>query len=124
MAASLAATLNVAGHPKKVSAHDALLVLSPEHYRVFRDAGMSRAQILEMLHDATRRDGATLVRGAGGVTEGMPESIAGTTPRKFRDAGLQLVRAGGQAGLMSAMIVGWAASGERGSEPVTREIRP
>jgi hypothetical protein len=25
--------------------------------------------------------------------------------------------------LMSAMIVGWAATGERGSEPVTKEIR-
>ena len=124
LAASLADTLNVAGHPKKVSAHDALLVLSPEHYRVFRDASLDRAQILETLHEATRRNGDELVRGAGGVAEGMPASSAGTNPRKFRDAGLQLVRAGGEAGLMSAMIVGWAASGERGSEPVTREIRP
>ena len=124
LAASLADTLNVAGHPKKINAHDALLVLSPEHYRVFREAGLDRAQILEALHEATRRDGADLVRGARGIAEGMPESIAGTRPRKFRDAGLLLVRAGGEAGLMSAMITGWAATGERGSEPVTREIHP
>ena len=124
LAASLAATLITAGHPKKVSAHDALLVISPEHHRVFQRAGLGRAQILQTLHEATRRDGETLVRGAGGIAEGMPASIAGTRPAKFRDGGLLLVRAGGQAGLMSAMIVGWAASGERGSQPVTREIRP
>jgi len=122
LAASLAATLNVAGHPKKVAQHDALLVLSPEHYRVFRDAGWNRARITQELQRATMRDGAELVRGAGGVAEGMPQSVAGSAHPKFRDGGLQIVRAGGKAGLMSAMIVGWAASGERGSEPVTREI--
>ena len=122
LAASLAATLNMAGHPKKVAAHDALLVLSPEHHRVFRAAGWDRARILEALLAATEREGAELVRGAGGVAEGMPESAAGRRHRKFRDGGLQLVRAGGAAGLMSAMIVGWAATGERGSEPVTREV--
>jgi hypothetical protein len=122
LAASLAATLNVAGHPKKVAQHDALLVLSPEHYRVFREAGWDRARITAELQRASRRDGAELVRGAGGVAEGMPPSAADSAHAKFRDGGLQLVRAGGQAGLMSAMIVGWAASGERGSEPVTREI--
>jgi len=33
------------------------------------------------------------------------------------------VRAGGDAGLFSAIIAGWGASGEIGSVPVTREIR-
>jgi hypothetical protein len=123
LAASLAATLNVAGHPKKVRAHDALLVISPEHYRVFRDAGWDRARILDALLRATARDGAELVRGAGGIAEGMPPDAAKSRHVKFREGGLQLVRAGGPAGLMSAMIVGWAATGERGSEPVTKEIR-
>jgi hypothetical protein len=123
LAASLAATLNVAGHPKKVRAHDALLVISPEHYRVFRDAGWDRARILDALLRATARDGAELVRGAGGIAEGMPPDAAASRHVKFREGGLQLVRAGGPAGLMSAMIVGWAATGERGSEPVTKEIR-
>jgi hypothetical protein len=52
----------------------------------------------------------------------MPDSLVGTRHPKFRDGGLQLVRAGGQAGLMSAIIIGWAATGERGIEPVTQEI--
>jgi len=122
LAASLASTLAVAGHPKKVAQHDALLVLSPEHHRVFREAGWDRARILDELVRAGTRDGAGLVRGAGGVDEGMPAAAAEKRHPKFRDGGLQIVRAGGEAGMMSAIIVGWAATGERGSEPVTREI--
>ena len=41
---------------------------------------------------------------------------------KFREDGLNVVRAGGEAGLMSAVIGGWAASGDRGTVPVTREV--
>lgn len=122
LAASLAQSLNAVGHPKKIAQHDALLVLSPEHYRVFSDAGWDRARITAALLEATMRDGDTLVRGAHGIAEGMSTSVAGKRCAKFRDGGLQLVRAGGSAGLMSAIIVGWAATGERGSEPVTREI--
>jgi hypothetical protein len=124
LSASLAATLNVAGHPKKVAQHDALLVLSPEHWRVFREAGYDRARVLQAVQEATTRDGDALLRGSGGIAEGMPTSAAGKRLRKFRDGGLQLVRAGGEAGMMSAIIIGWAASGERGSEPVTKEVRP
>jgi len=122
LAASLASTLNVAGHPKLVRAHDALLVLSPEHYRVFAHDGWDRQRIVDELQKASIRDGAQLVRGAGGIAEGMPAAVAGSTPPKFRDGGLQIVHAGGEAGMMSAMIIGWAATGERGSEPVTKEI--
>jgi hypothetical protein len=122
LAASLAASLNAVGHPKKAQQHDALLVLSPEHHRVFREAGWDRARIVAELDRATTRDGAELVRGARGIAEGMPAAVAGERLTKFRPGGLQLVRAGGPAGLMSAIIVGWAAAGERGSEPVTREI--
>ncbi len=122
LAASLAATLNAAGHPKKVRQHDALLVISPEHHRVFAQAGWDRVRIATELQRASERDGAELVRGAGGIAEGMPDTAAGTRHAKFRDGGLLLARAGGPAGLMSAMIVGWAATGERGSEPVTKEI--
>lgn len=43
--------------------------------------------------------------------------------RKFRDGGLMIVRAGGGAGMFSGIIGGWSASGEKGSSPVTREIR-
>ncbi|MEC8203503.1 MAG: hypothetical protein VX075_08440, partial [Pseudomonadota bacterium] len=53
---------------------------------------------------------------------GLPERMAGKTVRKVRPGGLNIVRAGGEAGLMSALIGGWAASGERGSDLVTKEI--
>ena len=122
LAASLASTLNVAGHMKLVQRHDAVLVLSPEHYRVFQQQGWDRQQIGAALKQASMRDGALLVRDAGGIAEGMPASVAGTQQHKFRDGGLQIVRAGGEAGMMSAMIIGWAATGETGSEPVTKEI--
>ncbi|MCP5153019.1 MAG: thioredoxin [Ectothiorhodospiraceae bacterium] len=123
LTASLAMSLVAIGHPKKFQAHDAFLVLSPEHYRIYREAGWSRGRILDALIAACERPGEELVRGAGGVAEGMPASVAGQRITKFRPAGLGLVRAGGIAGLMSAIIGGWAATGERGSEPVTKEIR-
>ena len=40
----------------------------------------------------------------------------------FRQGGLLIVRAGGSAGMFSAVIGGWGASGAIGSSPVTREI--
>ncbi|MFM7224364.1 MAG: thioredoxin, partial [Actinomycetota bacterium] len=65
-----------------------------------------------------------IVRGADGIAEGMPEALCapGTRLPKFRPGGLQIVRAGGGAGMFSAIIGGWA-SGAVGSEPVTREVR-
>jgi hypothetical protein len=40
---------------------------------------------------------------------------------KFGPRGILVVHAGGQAGLFSAIIAGWA-NGAVGSEPVTHEI--
>jgi hypothetical protein len=34
-----------------------------------------------------------------------------------------IVHAGGDAGMFSGIITGWSASGERGSLPVTREVK-
>jgi hypothetical protein len=42
---------------------------------------------------------------------------------KFRPGGLMIVRAGGDAGMFSGIIGGWAAGGPRGSLPVTCEVR-
>ncbi len=120
---SLAMSLQAIGHPKKVQGHDALLVLSPEHYRVYWVAGWDRVRSKPELGTALTRPGRELVQGADGVAEGMPEAVADQRLTKFRPGGLNLVRAGGSAGLMSAIIGGWAATGERGSESVTREIR-
>jgi len=66
--------------------------------------------------------GAELVQGAQGIAEGIPETLKDRTICKFRDGGLRIVRAGGRAGLFSAIIAGWGASGAIGSVPVTKEI--
>ena len=42
---------------------------------------------------------------------------------KFRNSGITLIRAGGSAGLFSAIIPGWLMNGEVGTNPVTMEIK-
>ncbi|MDQ3107323.1 MAG: thioredoxin, partial [Actinomycetota bacterium] len=121
LAGTFAACLRTVAHPKLPIAFDALVVVSPEHARVFREAGWSRTHLLDELTARLQLPGAELIRGAGGITEGIPESLAGATLPKFRDGGLLLCHAGGGAGLFSAIIAGWA-SGSTGSIPVTKEI--
>lgn len=118
LARSLAACLRTVAHPKLPIAFDAMLVISPEHGRVFRDAGWDRDRLLAELTALLQLDGADIVRGAGGITEGIPERLAGATLPKFREGGLLITYAGGDAGLFSAIIGGWA-SGDVGSSPVT-----
>jgi thiol-disulfide isomerase/thioredoxin len=121
LARSFAACLRTAAHPKLVLGFDAVLVVSPEHARVFREAGWSRDRLLAELTGLLTLDGAELVRGAGGMAEGMPEAFADSQLPKFRPGGLLVVHAGGSAGLFSAIIGGWV-SGRGGSEIVTREV--
>jgi thiol-disulfide isomerase/thioredoxin len=116
-----AACLRTVAHPKTVIAIDAALVVGPEHARVFRDAGWTRARLHEELGALLQIPGTELVRGAAGITEGMPEAFADTVLPKFRDGGLLIVHAGGGAGLFSEIIGGWAG-GSIGSEPVTKEV--
>mgnify|MGYP001045689915 CR=1 FL=1 len=118
---SLAACLQTVHHPKLVLGFDAVLVIGPEHGRVFHEAGWDRERIVRELVEAGRRPGAELVTGAGGMVEGMPAAFADTTLPKFRDDGILLAYAGGGAGLFSAIIAGWA-NGAMGSTPVTREV--
>jgi hypothetical protein len=122
LARTYAACLRTVAHPKLALAWDAVLVVSPEHGRLFHEAGWSRQRLHEELDGLLRRPGAELVRGAGGIAEGMPATLAGADLPKFRPGGLLIVHAGGTAGLFSAIIGGWA-SGATGSEPVTREVR-
>ena len=122
LARSLAMTLNAVAHPKLVHSADAFLVLSPEHWAIFKEGGWGRARITAELMAATARPGSELVRGANGVDAGVHPELVQETMTKFREGGLNIVRAGGEAGLMSAVIGGWVASGERGSSPVTREV--
>jgi len=102
---------------------DAFLVVSPEHLRVFREAGWSRARLREELFKLLMLPMKELVRGANGIDEGMPETIQSDFIPKFRPGGLNIVRAGGKAGLFSAIIGGWLATGAMGSNVVTREVR-
>ncbi len=123
LARSLAACLRTVAHPKLPLGFDTMVVISPEHARVFRDAGWAKARVRDELMAHLQLDGTDIVRGAGGIAEGVPEGLAGVTLPKFRDGGLLLVHAGGGAGLFSAIIGGWI-NGPAGSQPVTREITP
>src|SRR5581483_6169991 len=99
LARTFAACLRTVAHPKTVIAIDAMLVVGPEHARVLREAGWSRARVLGELGTLLQIRGADIVRGVDGIAEGMPEAFADATFPKFRDGGLLLVHAGGGAGL-------------------------
>jgi hypothetical protein len=122
LARTFAACLRVNAHPKLPMAFDALLVVSPEHGRVFREAGWDRARLVAELDGLLTLPGDELVRGAGGMAEGVPAALAGRDVPKFRPGGLLVAHAGGDAGMFSAIVGGWV-SGETGSVPVTREVR-
>lgn len=108
---------------KLAPACDAMVVISPEHERTYREAGWSKQQVYDALYRLTEMDGDDLVAGAHGIAEGGPASYAGRKIAKFRQGGLMIVRAGGGAGMFSGIIGGWSASGERGSAPVTKEVK-
>ncbi len=111
-------------HPKQVSAYDAVLVVGPEHARVFADAGWDRDRVVTgHQRQRTQRPGSELVTGAGGMAEGVPARLRDASLPKFSDGGLLLVHAGGRAGLFSAIIGGWV-NGAAGSQPVTRDVGP
>ncbi|MBT4520936.1 MAG: thioredoxin family protein [Halieaceae bacterium] len=119
---SFALSLAVVGHAKLCMMSDVFLVVSPEHERVFRNANWSKAQVKACLAELMQRPGSELMPGVGGIAEGMPEFVKDMTLSKFKPDGLNIVRAGGTAGLFSAIIGGWLASGDFGSSPVTREV--
>ena len=124
LARSLAMGLNAIGHPKMALSQWAVLVLSPEHYALFAEAGWDRARIEREIHAATEREGDDLIAGAHGVGEGMPASVAGQKVPKFNPGGLLIVRAGGPAGLFSAILPGWIAGRNHHElQPVTKEIK-
>ncbi|MGA1500194.1 MAG: thioredoxin family protein [Ilumatobacteraceae bacterium] len=121
LANTFASCLRTLHNPKSVLAFDAVLVVGPEHARVFAEAGWDRDRVLDELHARLQIPGTDLVRGANGIAEGIPTHLEGVTLPKFRPGGILLVHAGGGAGLFSAIIGGWA-NGDMGSTPVTREV--
>ncbi len=122
LATNLADALLTVWGTRAVMAFDAFVVVSPEHARVFRDAGWSKQQVVDELHERMLRPGHELVRGSGGIAEGVDPAFAEAQIPKFRPGGLNLVHAGGGAGLFSAIIGGWA-SGALGSDIVTVAVR-
>ncbi|MGB1252041.1 MAG: thioredoxin [Candidatus Promineifilaceae bacterium] len=123
LADSFARSLRSVAHEKIAFATDALLVVSPEHGRIFREAGWSKQQLIDKIQTLTTRKGSDIIRGADGNAEGLPAHFAAATLPKFRPNGLNIVYAGGTAGMFSAIIGGWVNSGSRGSSPVTVEIK-
>jgi hypothetical protein len=123
LARTLATCLRTSISPKSVMAFDAILVISPEHSRVFREGGWSKARLRKELDQLLTIDGAELVRGAGGIDDGLPQDFAGASVPKFRPGGLLIIHAGGHAGLFSAVIAGWVG-GAMGSQPITKEVVP
>lgn len=121
LATAFAACLRTSHSPKLVLAFDVILVVGPEHARVFGDAGWDRDRLVAELHDRLQIHGSDLVTGAAGIADGIDHRFAELTLPKFRPGGILVVHAGGGAGLFSAIIGGWA-NGAMGSEPVTREV--
>jgi hypothetical protein len=122
LARSLAVNLRTVQHPKLAMAFDCMLVIGPEHARVFHEGGWDKATLLAKLHELLMLPGSELIRGAGGIDEGLPVSVKDATIPKFRPGGILIVHAGGRAGLFSAIIGGWV-NGEIGSQPVIQEIK-
>jgi hypothetical protein len=96
--ASLAVGVEHVASPRERRTFDALLVVGPDHGRVFREAGWSRSRMQQELFERT--DGKFVA----------PERIL-------------LAYAGGEAGLFSMVFGGWA-SGEMGSQPQWGSVEP
>jgi hypothetical protein len=118
---TFAACLRASSHPKLILGMDAILIIGPEHARIYADAGWTREQVLAEIHANLQIPGSELVQGAGGIAEGVPESMRDQVLPKYRPGGILLVHAGGGAGLFSMAVAGWA-NGEMGSKPVTRIV--
>ncbi len=121
---SLAMSLLAVGNWKLCEFTNAMLVLVPEHYAIYRNAGWDRARITRELHAAMVRPGADVIYGAHGVGEGIDVKRKDEMVNKFWPEGLLIVHAGGQAGLFSAICAGWTGGRFRHeSKPVTKEIK-
>jgi len=117
---SIAGTLRAVNHTEIANAADVVVVVGPEHGRVFDTAGWTKADTTAALHARTTIPGKDL--GMGGDSNDASTSSQQLVA-KFRPGGIQLIRAGGDAGLFTAIIPGWLMKGPLGTNPVTKEIR-
>ncbi len=121
LAASFAAGLNAMYHPKSFPGPDAILVMAPDHQRVFREAGWSKAKFKEEIDRLTTVDADKILSGLDGMLTGVKESQRGTRIKKFRAGGFNVVIAGGRAGLFSGILAGWSP-GDVNSQVTTKII--
>ena len=103
-------------------AMEAVLAIGPEHSRIFRGANWTKSDLIERLCELLLLPGDEIVRGAGGIAEGLPEFVRGKSIPKFRPDGIRIVHVGGGAGLFSAILPGWL-SGASGSQTTPWEIQ-
>ncbi len=122
LAKNLANSLRSVANTRSFGMADAIIVISPEHRRVLRECGWTKPNLKQALYDELKTPGADIIRGKDGIAEGMPEKFKDILLNKFRDDGLHIVGAGGKAGMFSAIISGWLASGEKGSQMVSQKI--
>lgn len=114
-----AAALLATHSPKSFGGLGVMVVVGPEHGRVLSAAGWDRERFHAELMARLTKPGRELVAGYGGLADGLPASVAEIPAiPKFRPEAMLIVHAGGDAGLFSAIIGGWA-SGALGSTPVT-----
>ena len=118
---SLAGSLVGVNHASLANASDVVIVIGPEHGRIFDEAGWTKAQVTSALHERLQIPGKDLGMGTDDSEAKPTTATSGLVP-KFRDGGVQLIRAGGDAGLFSAIIPGWLVKGPLGTDPVTQEI--
>ena len=125
---SLAGSLRGINHVDMVNGADVVIVIGPEHGRVFDQAGWSKTDTVAALQQATRIAGRDLgMTASDKAAAAAPTNNDATTAplqQKFRAGGITLVRAGGAAGMFSAIIPGWLMKGPLGTDPVTKEITP
>lgn len=119
LASLFAAALFATHSPKLHGGLGVMVVVGPEHGRVLSDAGWDRDRFHAELMSRLTKPGSELAAGVGGIADGIPEAFAELPAiPKFRPESMLIVHAGGDAGLFSAIIGGWA-SGALGSTPVT-----
>jgi len=123
LAKNLANSLRSVANTKIFGGADAIVVISPEHRRVLKEGGWSKTDLKQALYEELITPGSEIIRGAHDIAEGMPAKFKDKLLNKFRDQGLHIAGAGGKAGMFSAIISGWIASGEKGSQLVSQEIK-
>ena len=111
------------GHLRLTQSARAIVVLSPEHYRIYKEAGWGRREIERGLYETTIRPGREILAGLDGIGEGVTAERASEMIPKFHDDGVVVVRAGGPAGLFSAVLPGWLAGRNKSElQLVSKEI--